>query len=762
MICINVTSVSIKSKAEEKGADYGTSDIAIEISSNSNIRFLYRSDYTSLLPEDNIIGVYSLTGIMNQEIINVCIADYTNISDFYDLSFIETTSQHYAIEKRAIISSSYAKQNNLKLDDYISLQIGNIIESFYVSGICNSSSLFYTHDILLDENILTNYTIGLEYYYTSLLVKLADQSTKNEKIILLQNLPSSTVINTIDSQAVYNTNITSDIVTLLILIFVLFILGSVLISYIYQIHINNLYKDILIYKIAGCKPTTITYILLAELLIYALIASTFAIGVSKLITYLIYRSELKLLYIAQDLSPFYLLGIIESFGLIIFGTLKLINNISHKSFLEMREDEKVNKLHPKLLFTFSILSVLITILLFILEEKILLVTVFISLVIYISFLVILYPFFEKYIIHKLFIKKNTLPDLSSKVTLSNKSLRNSNIIAVLACSFLMIFSCLLTYTKNELEDTLDLFKGNIQIQNVIDSSGDVLSTIQNTSDVNSCTPYLAIYNLEYENNSQFTLIACDNFEDLLNCSLLKIENTSLKNNEIIISKHVLQQFNLQIGDELNLVINHTPYTFIISGVHEKPNILIFTSLSSMDIAYNSISISTSNYQETIQEITNRYSLKGFYITSKEAVLKWTINTITDSYQIGIFMFYLIIVITSLCLFNCLYITYTKRYKELSIYKSQGMSFKKFFSYSFINIFLSILSVIIVAFVLFILLVISSASAFKSVHVYLSFMEIFSNNNNLIVALLFILFYITINSICLLRYHYLNYYNTITQ
>lgn len=214
------------------------------------------------------------------------------------------------------------------------------------------------------------------------------------------------------------------------------------------------------------------------------------------------------------------------------------------------------------------------------------------------------------------ILKNSLTNVSSTITLSDKNLRNSNIIAILACNFLMIFSYRLTYTGSELNDSYNEFKGDIQIQNVVDGSDDIVSTIQNMSGIENCAPYLSIPNLEFK-GSQITLFACDDYD---NFDLFKLDDIELKDNEIIISKHDLLQLNLSIGGEIKIDINNIPYTFIISGVHDKPIILTLISLNNININYNSISVSTSNYSKTINEISNEYSLKGYYTTSKDSVL----------------------------------------------------------------------------------------------------------------------------------------------
>ncbi|MDD3382340.1 MAG: ABC transporter permease [Bacilli bacterium] len=683
-------------------ASAGDTDISINVSSQSEVRFMEITKAEELLDEgDKAYGIYTVTSIYDDGVknhtANIYATDLNKINEFnsFELESFAGLGQSQ-INNKIIISEEFASKHNLELNDEIYLKVFDFDKRYEVAGIAKNTGLFFNHDVLAhDEAIIDSIWRGLGLgfvntpIYNKILVKLADKSTLEEKInifkasdyfsdkeIILSDRGSDTLL--LDAQG-----------KLLLIIALLVGLLSIVIIYSSVVLLmGNRIDSVAIFKSVGATKNQMNLLLLLELLVYAIIGNIIGLLLSGVFLDILTKI-LNIEGLSLETLPIYY---VYSFG---FGVLLIISSgifqivgTTKKSLTELLVG--INKNYS--LINIKVLAMLVVIFIssyvmmfFIPTEYIIYYNLYLFILTCILIIYLL-PYVVRLIykiIEKIFTdnKKQGLIKIVSRSNNRNKSILNTNRLFIFSLILATLISTFVGIVKYEINRLENAYVGDLHIQNIADPLDTTYNTVLNTDGISSANKYLFVTNCLLFGEDNLDLIALNPQEisEILNVSEFKLQTLDFSNDEILLPEGLIIRNNLKIGDSVVINIGRNEVNFILKGSLDSPLMYFIADINYVDLGYNGLSLKLDEekaeiaYENLILEFNN----KPYIFLESRDISDYFIDMLTSFIRLFNAFLILVILIVLVGLINNLVIALQERRSEFKILWQNGLSKMQF-------------------------------------------------------------------------------------
>ena len=155
-VLVSVVAFSIKQLISDEinsinESKYGTSDIVIQLNSNSKSRFMFEDEVEKILSgKANAVGSYELVFTLNDETVFAKAVDFNEIDTVFDYEFIEYGEiKEEKLSEYIIVSQSFAEKRNLSLGDVVELMLLGENISYKIAAI-SKTPFFNSNEIIVD------------------------------------------------------------------------------------------------------------------------------------------------------------------------------------------------------------------------------------------------------------------------------------------------------------------------------------------------------------------------------------------------------------------------------------------------------------------------------------------------------------------------------------------------------------------------------------------------------------------------------------
>lgn len=716
-------SISLQKIEIERTAMFNNSDIRITVSSQSSNKYFEYSNVTKHIDQNDIAECYFSYFVNykdtddNDLIVPVLGVDFAHINqinkiEFKDSKKITNQNQNDII----IISESFAKSNKLYIDDEIGVSILGTEQRFVIIGIAKNNGYFLSNDIILSIDnfmrILMAKTpipiLGSNIkYFNTAIIKLADSSTKNEKIQQIQN---SEVFK--DKQVEDSINIgknRADSITiinkLLILLVILCcsVVSMILMYTTYEIFMGNRLHTAALFKSVGATQKQMILLLLSEVFVYSLLGSILGLAISsflsKLVVQIIDISSLNIVFPMGIYFYGFLYGIILALVCVIIP----ITKTSNMQLGEMLSGTTKRYKKPKFKVVIYLLLVLIVqiVAISIIPNKwrfygmvAIFLTVIITTIFSMSYVT---AFFSKLIefIWNRFDKKN-LFNLALKNSKRNLSIQNANRIFCVAAVIVIVLLNSISYVKELTLEQTQAINFDYYATTLLLPSDYLYEDVRHIEGVDS-VHIVAIDEEAYlDNNISYPLIGYSGrLEEIFPTIEYEGKEDELRMGEVAISKSLALIDNYKVGDKINVKANNISHSLKIVAILDTNSFFVITPVDIYNLKYNHLIINEN--EDVYEELSSIMNEKVAMISTRESIVEYKKNDINKFILFAEVFIFLIIFITIIGTINSIFISLRARKDEFLVLSILGMKNREKlimiameFFINFIGIFIIIL------------------------------------------------------------------------
>jgi len=753
----------------------GDSDISINVSSQSEVRFMELSKAEELLDDgDKAYGVYTITSIYNDGIknytANIYATDLNEVNEFQSFKLISSAGVNLSqINNRIIVSENFASTHHLELNQEVYLKIMNRNKRYEVAGIAENTGLFFNHDVLAhDEGVITilwqELGLGFVYspIYNKILIKLENKTFVDEKMTLFKDSAYFADKEIKLSDRGTDTVLLGAQEKLLIVIALLVgVLSTVIIYSSIILMMSHRVDSMAIFKSVGATKLQMNWLLFLELLIYGVIGSLIGFLFSNIILDVLTKILNIEGILLKSVPIYYFYSFVFGIVLVICSGLFQIIKTTNKSLkqLLMGFRKTYSLMNWKILLVMCCLFVGSYILMYFIPiayvlyyNMYLFISAFFLLMVLLPYLFILiYKIVEKIFSNY---GKNGLIKIVSRSNRRNKSVLNTNILFTFSIILMMLITFFIGVINTEIKRLENAYMGDLHIENISDPENTTYNHVIQTLGVESAHKYLIVSNCVFFEKDDIDLIGLNplDLDNIINSKTVNLSQKDFSGNEIIVPQGYLMRNNLKIGDQVKIEVGRNQIDFIIKGSFDAPLTYFIADINFLNIGYNglSIDISDGNEEETYQQLIMDFNNKPYIFFTSSDLAHYFQNSL-DSF-VKLFSSFLIIVITIVIIgfINNSIISLQERKDELQTMRQNGMTKGQFFKMISLESGFNVLGCVSLGVVFAICLVKIAVFATKPMGIYFTIK--LDSKLFLIVFLLGLIVYMVIN--LLIAYFYL--------
>lgn len=575
-------------------------------------------------------------------------------------------------------------------------------QKFSISRIMRTQGYFADVSV---NNILVDYSsITSRGMVNTAFIKLKsteDYSKVTEELKQFINNDGVEIASAIDYQRI--TQIVKNNTNLLnvALAFIMTIMGLILLTS-YLVIAKKRINEMIIFKAAGATPMQTTLIMLSEVILYGIIGAVIGLIMGRIGMGLIVKTLLPTFPNAVTYNLWkYIVALFVGVIISIISALVPIIRISRRSIREMSSGivKDIRYIKPYIIILLT-LMVGVCFTLLILYDK-LVVTMTIALIILFSFWIY---FVVPYVIKWLSFLFSKRRGQSSLAAISIKRNTSTNTLSILVGA-VITFSFIVVSVINLIVTALIPYNTRFNAEYVINSSEEM--QIESLSEELSLID--GIKNIAYFRTSDFDMKLTDNKRltyqviginnayalrhAIKGISQAEIEKFEKTTHPVILNYDMARRLNLNIGDQLDIELKH-PFTVVgIDYTVTEYDRLMYVNLDDLifadgeQVAYKDEKMFIASYDNADQldlylSIRDKLASRPqFFVLMYQ---EWAFATSKGLSGITALL-RLVQILVSFVAFvgviNLTIVTFSDRKKEYNIYKSSGMSVKKFNSLS---------------------------------------------------------------------------------
>ena len=683
--------------------DEWTADMHVTLKSTSNVRLLFDDDINSILGDKGrAIGEFALQGFsdlrdtdgnVSSRMISLGAFDLLEADRFYEIRYLEYGKfTNNNLDTAAIIDEKFANEYNLSIGDTISINILGYSFEYTVQAIAMETGVFNTRNMIVDissvRRVLSERSpliasLSSEFNpYTAVHIKANEgvniEELKSELESRAEFADKKVELATNDARKNYFTTVLT--VTILIPAILLATVAAMMMISTFELLQKKRHLDVALFKIIGADTSHLNMLLYLESMIYGLIGGVFGtvlfIPITEYINEL-YQFEYSRL--SFGLSEIFI-GLGSSMLFVVLCTFLHIRRQKKKNLqAELSEgnfDTEHSFSYRKLLY--AIPAALMLVIALLTPVKYRYISSFLLMFALVLFIYVISPYiigwFASFVSWVLSKKRYG----AGNYIIAAKSCRNSyplrhagrimTILITLFASLTFVLSAvenqLVSYTSLTAFDYIGIYADD-QTKEMISNLDAVVAPADSTVE----------RNVEFADGSSAAGIAISgDREECFNKIL--IPDNMPKGDTIALSKGVARKLGLKVGDQVECVIAGLPCKLTLVEIVNTYADFAFYDAEHLGIPMEMFCILTDGTEDATEKVIALLDERGVECLGQDDFFADTYKMLNPQVQLFNVMFYIMIFMTIVGIFNILSDQRLARLNEFEIIKQNGNTSKQ--------------------------------------------------------------------------------------
>lgn len=680
-------------------AAVGTSDIAIRVDGDSMIRYMHLDNAVSAVADDGaVVGMYGMTllykklnsdGILTNSVTNVKAVDFAALNDIYNFKIIKYgVLSNTNVDRSALISSAFAKANNLDLHDKMELELGSESIEYTVEGIFDSVGLMQDTQVLVSfksvmKKLISGLGIGVDEnakLCNVIYIDMYDDDKVGDMIETLKTLYPDNAVGLSHSEGYIDslTFVVSIVLYFMSLVFacigIIIIYSSLTIISGERSHSSSLFVSV------GATKNNLRSMQLFEILVYAVIGGFLGIALSLLPTF-IFSKSLGISEITFSISwQEILIGIAFAIGVAIISQLTIYVRNSQFGLDDMLKG--VTKKHKAVPIKYILMLIAIAasfiLVMFLIPVRIRYIPFGISFALIILIISFGLPYVSKgfAILSEKFMKKARVTGttvIAFKTVKENLSISNSQRILCIMAALLTVIVYSISFANAQKQNMTDFMSGDVIVANVSQLSYDKADDVSQASGYYLATRKDGVL---LPNGLSIMILAADTPAKNVVSFAENVDRVP-QGNEIYLTDAIVKSFDKKVGDNITLTVDSKPKDFKIAGTFDSSLYVGFVNHEYIGSKLGYIVFSAKNDVVSLEkELSKVFGTNSTIMLRTEDIIKESVDVL------GRFINLINSLVIFVCIFGIIgwlnsYVQhYFGRQQEFMLYYNIGMTKKE--------------------------------------------------------------------------------------
>ena len=685
-ILVSICAFTVKSSVADEinasiDAKYGSSDLVVQLNSNSKSRFMLDSEAEKILGGDaKCAGTYELVLSLDDDTVFAKAVDFYKIGALFDFHFTEYSEiKENELSSSLAITEKLARTHGVKLNDKIELEIFGKRAEYRVCAI-SKSPFFDNSDIMVDISgvmeILASESLFVSILdnikpYSTVYIDVAED-TKTEEIISRlresEMFSDKTVVEVSQSVNSGIVEVSLPLIINLSIILCCFLCAVVVFNSIFILSKQRIEENDS-FIAAGTRKKTLNLLQYSEIFIYWLIGTPIGIFAS-LPTLLLAEKYLAFKYASHSLTA-------ENAIYAALLTLAVSLLTVTVFVLSRGEAKKAPKMGIPTIVLASVISLTRTVSLAS-HGRARIVFGILTVLLLLGFVFLATPCLISKLLELIF-KATERKNRTSKIRFASlhyalKSIKNiavlkntSRFIASLVLVVLSV-SALVGAAHGNLNATREFFDGDFIVLNATERCYDEIKDLESAESVSRVYQSRATYESGY-----LTLITSTDNKNAFGKSF-EIKELP-KGNEAILSKTDATALNVGVGDEFTVNIEGVSEKLLVKDIVDTGTVAVIIDSTHFSLPPNMLLVKAKDGHESelLAALTLASSNELATVISAEELRADKIESNTSLLRCATMLLLIIAVYSLLGIFNNLFESYRARREELMLYHYAGIS-----------------------------------------------------------------------------------------